>query len=209
MAPMIETGLGFIMQPAVPTKQRLSGRRARKSQGRQRLRTGAIGASFAQTKTREDSTEASSGPAAAPLFPPRLAAFRRDRPWRSAARFASVCALASLGLFVACAHPSFAGDSSGTAGTASECGSIANAYASSVTEARACEPTKADACSVSRAGSLFDVCRCQIAVSPAAVTRLDDLAAQFRSAGCAPRGVCTRLCKRPDNVCEKTSALCR
>ena len=118
--------------------------------------------------------------------------------------------VASLVLIMSWTPLSCGGDSpSGTANGLTDCASIANAYASSVAQARTCDPAKADSCSASRPAALQDVCKCMAAVNPVAVAELDQLAARYQSQGCAKPGTCTRLCKRPDNVCAGAPSMCR
>jgi hypothetical protein len=78
------------------------------------------------------------------------------------------------------------------------CAAIEDAYAAAVAQARICDPAAADACGAARPGALRDPCQCLVAVTPAKVAALDDLAAQWRAAGCRSEpAICNRACTKP------------
>lgn len=86
---------------------------------------------------------------------------------------------------------------------AASCPALVAQYAAAIDAARSCTPGDADACGAVRLRALDDPCRCEVAVSPAAVAAVDAVAARHRKAVCpAPAGLCTRRCRAPVPRCE-------
>jgi len=85
---------------------------------------------------------------------------------------------------------------------AADCGAIADAYSSALHEAQICNPAVSDSCAASRAGSLRDICRCQVAVNPQWTADLDRLATEFKSQSCPfDRGACNLMCLVSAHIC--------
>jgi hypothetical protein len=118
-------------------------------------------------------------------------------------------AFAILALAIAVGGRASGGENLATPAASTECEAARSAYTSAIAQALTCDPAKSDSCSASRPAALEDVCRCVIAVNPAATARLDELAAEYQSKGCVNPGICRRLCKQPAASCSGVPATCR
>jgi hypothetical protein len=83
------------------------------------------------------------------------------------------------------------------------CAALGADYAAAVSAAQVCHAGEDATCGAARVRVLDDPCRCEVAVNPAGVARLDAVAARYRAAACAPpAGLCTRRCRAPVARCE-------
>ena len=96
----------------------------------------------------------------------------------------------------------FGGCVSVSAAGAMDCDAIRTAYASALRQAQSCDLSTPDSCSATRPWAPQDVCRCKVAVNPARTAELDRLLAQFQAQACPHnKGVCNRLCLKPEHRC--------